>query len=229
MDWENIVMNGNRARLIIAIDGPAAAGKGTLARRIAAHYGLRFLDTGALYRAVALAMLREGLNPDDEQAAADMARHLDLRLLDDPQLRAIQTGNAASKVARHPAVRAALLNFQRDFARNAPHGAVLDGRDIGTVVLPDADVKLFVTASPEVRARRRWLELGGENADTPYEDVLRQVKERDARDASRAPAPMKPAPDAHLLDTSELDIDAAFKAARRIIDAHLDKSGQAAR
>ncbi len=209
-------------RLVIAIDGPAAAGKGTLARRIAAHYDLQYLDTGALYRAVGLAMLRAGLDTDDEQAAAEVARKLDVSLLQDPELRSIEAGDAASKVARHKAVRAALLDFQRDFARQAPRGAVLDGRDIGTVVLPGADVKLFITASPEVRARRRWLELGGERADTPYEEVLRVVKERDARDASRAEAPMKPAEDAHLLDTSELDIDAAFQAALRIIDARID-------
>ena len=213
-------MTQNR-RLVIAIDGPAAAGKGTLARRIAKHYNLAFLDTGALYRAVGLAMLRSRLDPDDPEAAGRMARNLDLKLLEDPELRTLQAGDAASKVARHPQVRAALLDFQRDFARNAPNGAVLDGRDIGTVVLPDADVKLFVTASPEVRAERRFRELKEQGKDVSYEDVLTQVKERDARDAARATAPMKPAPDAHLLDTSEMDICAAFRAAREIIDAHL--------
>ena len=215
------------SRLVIAIDGPAAAGKGTLARRIAEHYGLKYLDTGALYRAVGLAMLRAGLDPDDEAAAADIARKLDVSLLQDPELRSIAAGNAASQVARHKAVRAALLDFQRDFACKAPNGAVLDGRDIGTVVLPHADVKLFITASPEVRARRRWLELGGEESGTPYEEVLRVVQERDARDASRVEAPMKPAEDAHLLDTSELDIDAAFRAARRIIDARIEAARDA--
>ncbi len=208
-------------RLVIAIDGPAAAGKGTLARRIAENYGLAFLDTGALYRAVGLAMLRSGLDPDDPEAAARVARGLDLELLEDPELRTLKAGDAASRVARHAGVRAALLEFQRDFARNAPGGAVLDGRDIGTVVLPDADVKLFVTASAQVRAERRYRELKEQGRDVSFEDVLAMVKERDARDAARTEAPMKPAPDAHLLDTSEMDICAAFRAARRIIDAHL--------
>ena len=211
----------SKQRLVIAIDGPAAAGKGTLARRIADHYSLAFLDTGALYRAVGLAMLRSELDPDDTEAAERVARTLDLSLLEDPELRTLKAGDAASKVARHPGVRAALLDFQRDFARNAPNGAVLDGRDIGTVVLPDADVKLFVTATPEVRAERRYRELKEQGKDVSYEDVLAQVKERDARDAARATAPMKPAPDAHLLDTSEMDICAAFRAAREIIDAHM--------
>ncbi len=211
----------SKQRLVIAIDGPAAAGKGTLARRIADHYDLAFLDTGALYRAVGLAMLRSGLDPDDAEAAERMARNLDLKLLEDPELRTLKAGEAASKVARHAGVRAALLDFQRDFARNAPNGAVLDGRDIGTVVLPDADVKLFVTARAEVRAERRYRELKEQGKDVSYEDVLAQVKERDARDAARATAPMKPAPDAHLLDTSEMDICAAFRAAREIIDAHM--------
>ncbi len=211
----------SKQRLVIAIDGPAAAGKGTLARRIADHYDLAFLDTGALYRAVGLAMLRSGLDPDDAEAAERMARNLDLKLLEDPELRTLKAGEAASKVARHAGVRAALLDFQRDFARNAPNGAVLDGRDIGTVVLPDADVKLFVTARAEVRAERRYRELKEQGKDVSFEEVLAQVKERDARDAARATAPMKPAPDAHLLDTSEMDICAAFRAAREIIDAHM--------
>jgi len=204
--------------MIIAIDGPAAAGKGTLARRIAEHYGLAYLDTGALYRAVGLALLLAGRDPEDAKAAEAAARELDLSLLEHPDLRGVEAGAAASQVAAVPAVRAALLEFQRGFAAR-PQGAVLDGRDIGTVVLPRADVKLYVTASPEVRARRRWLELGGEASDTPFEEVLRAVKERDARDAARRTAPMRPAEDAHLLDTSELDIEAAFRAAREIIEA----------
>ncbi len=204
--------------MIIAIDGPAAAGKGTLARRIAEHYGLRYLDTGALYRAVGLAVMQAGGDPRDAAVAEAAARDLDLELLSHPDLRAAGTGVAASRVAAVPGVRAALLDFQRSFAAQPP-GAVLDGRDIGTVVCPDADVKLFVTASPEVRARRRWLELKEAGEDVPFAEILAQVRERDERDMNRAEAPLRPAPDAHLLDTSELDIEAAFRAARRIIDA----------
>ncbi len=204
--------------MIIAIDGPAAAGKGTLARRLAEHYGLRYLDTGALYRAVGLAVMRAGGDPEDAAAAEAAARNLDPALMEDPELRAAGTGVAASKVAAVPGVRAALLDFQRAFAAQAP-GAVLDGRDIGTVVCPEADVKLFVTASPEVRARRRWLELKEAGEDVPFEKILAQVQARDERDMNRAEAPLRPAADAHLLDTSELDIEAAFRAARRIIDA----------
>ena len=204
--------------MIIAIDGPAAAGKGTLARRLAEHYGLRYLDTGALYRAVGLAVMRTGGEPEDAAAAEAAARNLDPALLEHPELRAAGTGVAASKVAAVPGVRAALLDFQRAFAAQPP-GAVLDGRDIGTVVCPEADVKLFVTASPEVRARRRWLELKAAGEEVPFEEILAQVRERDERDMNRAEAPLRPAPDAHLLDTSELDIEAAFRAARRIIDA----------
>ncbi len=207
--------------IVIAIDGPAAAGKGTLARRLAAHYGLRFLDTGALYRAVAVAMREGGHDLTDEATAARIAATLDPALLEHPDLRAAGTGEAASRVASMPAVRAALLDYQRRFAATPP-GAVLDGRDIGTVVCPDADVKLFVTAAPEVRARRRWRELKARGEEVPFEEVLAQVKARDARDMNRPEAPLRPAPDAHLLDTSELDIEAAFQAARRIIDAYLE-------
>ncbi len=208
--------------MIIAIDGPAAAGKGTLARKLAEHYGLRFLDTGALYRAVALSLLLAGADIENEQAAEEAARQLDQRILSHPDLRAAGTGVAASKVAAMPGVRAALLDYQRRFAATPP-GAVLDGRDIGTVVCPDADVKLFVTASPEVRAKRRWLELKERGEEVAFEQILQQVLERDERDMNRADAPLRPAEDAHLLDTSELDIEAAFRAARRIIDAHLKR------
>ncbi len=204
--------------MIVAVDGPAAAGKGTLARRLAAHFGLAYLDTGSLYRAVGLRVLRAGANPDDTVAAEAAARGLTPADLTDPELRAEATGAVASKVAAQPAVRAALLQFQRDFARNPPagaKGAVLDGRDIGTVVIPDADRKLFVTASPEERARRRWAELGAKAP--PLAEVERTMAERDRRDQERAAAPLKPAPDAFLLDTSDLDIDAAFAAAKAYI------------
>ena len=207
--------------MIIAIDGPAASGKGTLARRLAAHYGLRHLDTGMLYRAVALHAMRAGLPPTNEAAIAAAAKTLDPALCDDPALREEGVGQAASKVAAMPEVRAALLQVQRDFARHPP-GAVLDGRDIGTVVLPDADVKLFVTASAEERARRRHRELMERGEEVGYEAVLADIRRRDERDAARAIAPLRPAADAHLLDTTKLDIDSAFREARRIIDAHLN-------
>ena len=207
--------------MIIAIDGPAASGKGTLARRLAAHYGLRHLDTGMLYRAVALQAMRAGLPPTDEAAIAAAANTLDPALCDDPALREEGVGQAASMVAAMPAVRAALLQVQRDFAPRPP-GAVLDGRDIGTVVLPDADVKLFVTASAEERARRRHRELMERGEEAGYEAVLADIRRRDERDAARAVAPLRPAADAHLLDTTKLDIDSAFREARWIIDAHLN-------
>ncbi|MGE3067315.1 MAG: d(CMP) kinase [Hyphomicrobiaceae bacterium] len=198
--------------MIIAIDGPAASGKGTLARRIAAHFNLAYLDTGSLYRAVARDVRRSGGGTNDPVAAAAAARKLDPATLGDPGLRDPGVGEAASLVARVPEVRAALLEFQRAFARQ-PQGAVLDGRDIGTVVLPDADVKIFVTASPEVRARRRHLELVARGEDITYEHVLDVIRRRDERDSGRETAPMRPASDAILLDTSDLDIEAALEAA----------------
>jgi cytidylate kinase len=198
--------------MIIAIDGPAASGKGTLARRIAAHFNLAYLDTGSLYRAVARDVRRSGGETNDPVAAAAAARKLDPATLGDPGLRDPGVGEAASLVARVPEVRAALLEFQRAFARQ-PQGAVLDGRDIGTVVLPDADVKIFVTASPEVRARRRHLELVARGEDITYEHVLDVIRRRDERDSGRKTAPMRPASDAILLDTSDLDIEAALEAA----------------
>ena len=208
--------------MIIAVDGPAAAGKGTLARRIARHYGLEYLDTGALYRAVGLAMTRAGLDPHDEAAAERTARGLELPLRDEEALRTAAAGEAASIVAAIPGVRAALLDLQRDFAARPP-GAVLDGRDIGTVVCPEADIKLFVDASPRVRARRRWKELRDRGEDAGFEDILAQVRARDVRDSQRAEAPLARAEDAHLLDTSKLDIEAAFRAARQIIDARIQE------
>ena len=204
--------------MIIAVDGPVAAGKGTLARRIAVHYRLEYLDTGALYRAVGLKLLRDGHDPHDEEAAVNAARHVGEVPLDDPALREEATGEAASIVAANQGVRAALLQYQRDFAK-IKGGAVLDGRDIGTVVCPDADVKLFVTASAEVRARRRFDELVAKGVDTTFEAVLEDLHARDARDIGRGAAPLKKADDAHLLDTSKLDIEAAVTAACMIIDA----------
>ncbi len=202
--------------MIIAIDGPAASGKGTLGKRIAEHFGLAHLDTGLLYRAVARAVLTRGASLEDEVAAVESARKLDPEILSDPELREAGIGEAASIVARIEGVRAALLEFQRAFARRKP-GAVLDGRDIGTVVCPDADVKIFVTALPEVRARRRHLERQSRGDDITYGEVLDLIRQRDARDAGRANAPMRPAEDAILLDTTNLDIEAAFDAAVGLI------------
>ncbi len=198
--------------VVIAIDGPAAAGKGTLARRLAAHFGLCHLDSGALYRAVAARLLQGGGDPADESAAEAAARALDEADLAAHNLRDEAIGRAASVVAASPAVRRALLDYQRRFGRTPP-GAVVDGRDIGTVVFPDAEHKLFVTASAEARAERRYLELTARGAPVERAAVRREMAERDARDAERAVAPMVPAPDAIVLDTSALDIDAAFEAA----------------
>jgi len=211
--------------MIVAIDGPAASGKGTLAKRIAAHFGLHHLDTGLLYRAVARDVQRSGAALDDAERAAAAARALDPAELDDPDLRKPGAGEAASIVARIPQVRAALLEFQRSFARRPP-GAVLDGRDIGTAVCPDADVKIYVTATPEVRAERRYLEMQGRGEAATYEGVLADIRRRDQRDASRDTAPMRSADDAFLLDTSNLDIEAAFDTAVGVI---LRKAGQRGR
>ena len=211
--------------MIIAIDGPAASGKGTLAKRIAAHFGLHHLDTGLLYRAVARDVQRLGAALDDAERAAAAARALDPAELDDPDLRKPGAGEAASIVARIPQVRAALLEFQRSFAQLSP-GAVLDGRDIGTAVCPDADVKIYVTATPEVRAERRFLEMQGRGEAATYEGVLADIRRRDQRDASRDTAPMRSADDAFLLDTSNLDIEAAFDTAVGVI---LRKAGQRGR
>lgn len=202
--------------MIIAIDGPAASGKGTLARRIADYFGLACLDTGLLYRAVARDVLARGASLEDELTAAAVARTIDPATLTDPSLRLPGVGEAASVVARIPAVRAALLAFQHDFARQQP-GAVLDGRDIGTVVCPDADVKIFVTAEAPVRARRRYEELRQRGEPVTFEAVLDVIMRRDARDSGRPDAPMRAADDAILLDTSNLDIEAAFDAAVGLI------------
>jgi len=212
--------------MIIAIDGPAASGKGTLGKRVAAHYRLAHLDTGTLYRAVARDILARGADPTDAAAAAAAARALDPTSLTDPLLRAQALGETASVVARHPEVREALLAYQRGFARRKP-GAVLDGRDIGTVICPDADVKLFVTATPEERARRRFRELEQNGTPVTEAEVLADIRRRDERDGNRAAAPLVRAEDAVLLDTTNLDIDAAFRAAIESIDAALARAGQA--
>lgn len=208
--------------IIIAVDGPAAAGKGTLAKKLASHFGFHYLDTGALYRLVGVGVAEAGGDPKSEADALAAARVLDPARSSDPAIRTAQAGVLASVVSAHPAVRQALLEFQRSFAQKAP-GTVLDGRDIGTVVCPDATVKLFVDASPEVRAHRRFLELAAANPGNLPDEVqlLAEIKERDARDRNRPVAPLKPAPDALLLDTSALDINGAFAAAMALIEPRL--------
>lgn len=210
-----------RPHIIIAIDGPAAAGKGTLSRRLAAHYGLNHLDTGLTYRATAKALLDQGLPLDDEDLAACTARNLDLSCLDRAVLAVHEVGEAASKVAVMPKVRKALVEAQRAFAATAS-GAVLDGRDIGTVVCPDALIKFYVTANPQERARRRYEEIKAGGGAADLAGIVADLEKRDARDAARADSPLKPASDAHLLDTSEMGIEAAFEAARALVDAALD-------
>jgi cytidylate kinase len=203
--------------MIIAIDGPAASGKGTLARRLAAHYVLPHLDTGLLYRATAAALLDQGRGLGDVDAAVSAARGLALIDFDEARLRGREMGEAASIVAAQPAVREALIAAQRNFA-GRPGGAVLDGRDIGTVICPQADVKIFVTASAEARAQRRALELAGRGERTDYRAILADIAQRDARDAGRSAAPLKAAQDAALLDTSALGVEAAFAEAVRIVE-----------
>ncbi|OYX81818.1 MAG: cytidylate kinase [Brevundimonas sp. 32-68-21] len=210
---------------VIAVDGPAASGKGTIASRLAREYGLPFLDTGLLYRAVGLDVLTGGGDLGDARAAEAAARALDAgRLSDDAALTSGDAGEAASRVAGFPGVRAALLDLQQAFARQAG-GAVLDGRDIGTVIAPEAQSKLFVTATPETRARRRWLQLNGRGDPITYEAMLADIQRRDERDAGRGSAPMVQAADAVLLDTTDMDIEAAFDAARRIVEAARAKHG----
>jgi CMP/dCMP kinase len=206
--------------MIIAVDGPAAAGKGTLARRLAEHFGLAFLDTGALYRATALHALESGGNAADPEVAEAAARRVTARDIGDQRLREERVAQAASIVSAIPGVRTALLQFQRDFAATPP-GAVLDGRDIGTVVCPDADAKIYVTASLDARALRRFRELQALGEPAIYDRVLQDMKERDARDSARRTAPLRPADDAIVLDTTELDAEAAFRAALAAIDKKL--------
>jgi cytidylate kinase len=208
--------------IVIAIDGPAAAGKGTLSRQIADAYGFHHLDTGLTYRATAKALLDAGLPLDNEEIAGKMAREVELAGLDRNILSAHAIGEAASKIAVMPSVRRALVEAQRAFSLRWP-GTVLDGRDIGTVVCPDAPVKLYVTASADVRARRRYDEIVDKGGEADYDAIFADVKKRDERDMGRSDSPLKPADDAHLLDTSEMSIEAAFRAAKTIIDAALKR------
>jgi CMP/dCMP kinase len=205
---------------VVAIDGPAASGKGTLARRLAERFRLAHLDTGRLYRATAALLLASGTDPADPDAAAAAARRVDPARLDDPLLAREAVARASSIVAAIPSVRTALLAVQRDFAAAPPapaQGAVLDGRDIGTAICPDAAVKLFLTASPEARAERRVRELREKGAAAIYQDVLQDMKERDARDSGRRVAPLTPAPDAVIIDTTVLDAEAVFEQASHLI------------
>lgn len=200
--------------MIIAVDGPAAAGKGTIARALARHFKFHFLDTGTLYRRVGLAMLRDNFDLRDAKAAAAIAKNLKAEIFRDDEMRSEAAAAAASIVAVIPEVRVALLDFQRDFAASEP-GAVLDGRDIGTVVCPEAQVKLYITASPEVRARRRHAELQSTGADLSFDSVLEDIKRRDERDRARAAAPLVAAADAIVIDTSEMPVEEAVAAAIR--------------
>jgi cytidylate kinase len=212
--------------MIIAIDGPAASGKGTLGKRLAAHYGLRHLDTGLIYRAVAKVLLDAGQRPDNVAAAVSAAKALDPATFDDAALKSPAVGEAASVVSAIAPMRTALVAFQRDFAAKPP-GAVLDGRDIGTVICPNADVKIFVTATPQARARRRAAEYRALGRNIDETTVLADIVKRDERDQNRAAAPLKQAQDAHLLDTTHLDIDAAIRAAIDIVEATRAGRGRA--
>jgi CMP/dCMP kinase len=204
--------------MIIAIDGPAASGKGTLGKRLAHHYGYRHLDTGVIYRAVAKSLLDAGADLSDEARALAAALELDPEKFGDPVLKTQKVGDAASVVSAIPRVRQVLVNFQRQFAADPP-GAVLDGRDIGTVICPDADVKIFVMADPKIRARRRTLEARARGEDANETEVLADILKRDERDRNRAVAPLKRAADAYLLDNSHLDIEGGVRAAIEIVEA----------
>lgn len=203
---------------VIAVDGPAASGKGTIASRLAAAYDMPMLDTGLLYRAVGVLLAHHGGDPDDAAAATKVARELTAEMLTDPAFRTREAGEAASRVAVHPPVRAALREMQQEFAHR-PGGAVIDGRDIGTVIAPNAPAKLYVTAAPEVRAERRFKQLLAQGEAVTFDDILGDIRKRDARDGGRADSPMRAADDAVLLDTSEMSIEQATDAARRIVEA----------
>ncbi|MDG2043457.1 MAG: (d)CMP kinase [Maricaulis sp.] len=203
--------------MIIAVDGPLASGKGTISRAISQHLGIPYLDTGSLYRATGLALIDAKADPTDADRAGELAANLDIDAIDETRIRTAEAGLMASKIAALPQVRDALFKLQRDFALQ-PGGAVLDGRDIGTVICPDADVKIYVVADAETRARRRWKELVAKGQDISYENMLAQTLERDARDANRTDAPMRAADDATLLDTSTLSIDAAVAEAVRLVE-----------
>jgi cytidylate kinase len=209
--------------MIIAIDGPAASGKGTLGKKLADHFGFAHLDTGLLYRAVARVLLDRDVPLADREAAASVAQNLDVSHLDDPRLRGAEMGEAASVISAYQPVRDALLTFQRQFGTKTP-GAVLDGRDIGTVVCPDADVKLFITATAEERARRRHLELLKRGEKAEFATILADIRRRDERDMTRSTAPLRAADDAMTLDTTHLDADAAFRAALTLVEKRLSKS-----
>lgn len=207
--------------IVIAVDGTAASGKGTLAKKLAAHFGFHHLDSGSLYRLTALGVIDAGGDPNNEADAVKAARAIDPSKAGDTRIRSAEIGKAASLVSVFPPVRAALLDYQRAFARREP-GAVIDGRDIGTVVCPDAAAKLFVDATPEVRAHRRWLELKSYGQAPDEATILKEIRERDERDTNRAISPQKPAADAALLDTSQLGIDAAFAAALALVQAKVE-------
>ncbi|MCC3862475.1 (d)CMP kinase [Pseudemcibacter aquimaris] len=206
---------------IIALDGPAASGKGTLARKLAEHFNLALLDTGALYRAVGLGVLKAGGNPENEKDALNAASKLNEEILKSPEIRGESTGAAASKVAAMPAIRQKLLEYQRNFAVNPPLGkigTILDGRDIGTVICPDAPYKIFITADVETRAKRRFLEeFGPDGSNDDYQKILFDLKARDERDMNRSEAPLKPHENAYLLDTSNSSIEAVFEAAVKYV------------
>jgi cytidylate kinase len=207
--------------IVIAVDGTAASGKGTLAKKLAAHFGFHHLDSGSLYRLTALGVIDAGGDPNNEADAVRAARAIDPSKAGELRIRSAEIGKTASLVSVFPPVRAALLDYQRSFARREP-GAVIDGRDIGTVICPDATAKLFVDASPDVRAHRRWLELKGYGQAPDEAQILKEIRERDERDTNRAISPQKPANDAALLDTSHLGIDAAFAAALALVQPKVE-------